>query len=179
MRTAPRAPVLQTRAYRRSRCAKRSLETCLERAAQVLNRAGCPLLALSLELLADALAFEIGQIVDEKTALEMIHLVLQTHRERAVQVALEHGALLVAGPDADLRRPLDVVEDARNRQTSLLARAFAFARENLRVDEDLRIVALVGDVDDHDALVHIDLRRRKADPRGRIHRLEQVIDEPL
>src|SRR5437879_12184305 len=75
------------------------------------SRARGALLALLLELLANALALEVRQVVDEELALEMIHLVLDAHREDVLEVALEEVAVAVLGAQPDLRRALDLVED--------------------------------------------------------------------
>src|SRR5205085_10572757 len=67
------------------------------------SRARGALLALLLELLANALALEVRQVVDEELALEMIHLVLDAHREDVLAVALEELAVAVLGAEANLR----------------------------------------------------------------------------
>src|SRR5881227_2084444 len=91
--------------------------------------------ALLLELLANALALQIRQVVDEQLAVEVIDLVLDTHRQDVVVIALERraGAILCAQPD--LRRALHFIENPRHRQTPFLAARLPLAREDLRVDE--------------------------------------------
>jgi hypothetical protein len=69
-----------------------------------------------------------------------------------------------------------VVVDARHREAAFLARREPVAREDLGVDEDLAPVLVLRDVDDDEPEVPVDLRRREPDARGRIHRLEQVVD---
>src|SRR5579871_6290608 len=45
--------------------------------------------ALLLQPPADQLTLELGEVVDEQLALEMIHLVLDTHRQQAFRIHLE------------------------------------------------------------------------------------------
>ena len=133
--------------------------------------------ALLLEFLANALALQIRQVVDEQLAVEVVDLVLDTHRQDVVVIALERLAAAILRAQPDLRRALHFIEDPRHRQTPLLAARFPLAREDLRVDEHQRLVVLGRDVDDDDALVHIDLGRGEPDPGSAVHGLEQVIDE--
>ena len=42
-----------------------------------------------------------------------------------------------------------------------------------------RLVAALADVDDHEALVHVDLGRGQADPGRRVHGLEHVVEQAL
>src|SRR5438067_12212428 len=84
------------------------------------SRARGAFLALLLELPAYALALEVRQVVDEELALEMIHLVLDPHREDVLEVALEDVAVAVRGAEASHRRALDLGEDPRDRQALLV-----------------------------------------------------------
>src|SRR5256885_2495490 len=98
--------------------------------------------ALLLEFLANALALQIRQVVDEQLAVEEIDLVLHAHRQDVLVIALERlaGAILRAQPD--LRRALHFIENPRHRQTPFLAARLPLAREDLRVDEHQRLVVL-------------------------------------
>src|SRR5437868_6693396 len=49
------------------------------------------------ELCADALLLELRQMFDEDLALQMIHLVLDTHGEQALRLERERVAVLVVG----------------------------------------------------------------------------------
>src|SRR5437773_988655 len=141
------------------------------------SRARGALLALLLELLANALALEVREVVDEELALEMIHLVLDAHGKDVLEVALEEVAVAVLGAQPDLRRALDLVEDPRHRQAPLLGTRFALAREDLRVDDREGLIALRGKVDDEEALVHVDLGGREPDAGRAVHGLEHVVDQ--
>src|SRR3954463_9179843 len=88
-------------------------------------------LAVLVELLANALALQVRQVIDEELAFEVIHLVLHTDGEDVVAVALEHVALPVQRPHPDFRGPHDFVEDARHRQATLFQRTHPFLRQDL------------------------------------------------
>src|SRR5690242_10733195 len=50
---------------------------------------GCALLALFFQFLTDALALEVGEIIDEQLAVDVIHLMLDADGENVLAVALE------------------------------------------------------------------------------------------
>src|SRR6185503_12119081 len=52
------------------------------------------------ELRADALLLELRQVLDEDLALEVIHLVLDAHREQPLRLEGESDAVLVVRPHA-------------------------------------------------------------------------------
>src|SRR6185312_15081805 len=135
------------------------------------------LLAFLVELLADAVALDVGEVVDEELAVEMIHLVLQADREHSLEVALEPLAMAILGTDAHLRGALDLVEDAGDRQAPLLALRRALAAQDLGIHEHERLVVLLGDIDDEQPAADIDLRRREPDAGCGIHGLEHVVDQ--
>src|SRR6185437_12073054 len=133
--------------------------------AAALSGGGSPgraLLALLLELLADALTLEAREIVDEELAVDVVHLVLNADGEQLLAVTLEDVAVAVLGAHPDLRGALDLIEVSGHREAPFLGRDLAFAREDLRVDEDQRIVAVGRDIDDHEPLVDVDLSRGEA-----------------
>ena len=55
-----------------------------------------------LEALANALAFRLRQVVDKQLAVEMIHLVLDTHGEQPVEFAFDFLAITIEVANADL-----------------------------------------------------------------------------
>src|SRR5438105_1335975 len=79
-------------------------------------RLGCPLLAVFVELLANPLALELREVVDEQLAIDVIHLMLNAHRQDIGVIALENGSSPVLRPDAHLRGSLDLVEDPGHRE---------------------------------------------------------------
>src|SRR6185437_3396677 len=153
----------------------------LKGAAATFGRggAGSALLAVLLQLLADALTLEIGKVVDEELAVEVIHLVLDADGENLLAVPLEEVAVAVLGTDTDPRGALHLLEIAGNGKAALLRGDLALPGQNLRVDEDQRIVVLGRDIDHQQALVHVDLRRGKANAGRGIHGLQHVIDDPV
>src|SRR5882672_12388730 len=79
------------------------------------------LLAVFLESLADALSLELGEVIDEELAVEMIDLVLDAHCQQAVGVQFELLPLDVLRPDPDAGGALAFVEDPGHRQAALFA----------------------------------------------------------
>ena len=74
---------------------------------------------------------------------------------------------------------VDLVVVAGDRKAAFLALGLAFGREDLGVDEHPQVVAGLGNVDDDDALVHVDLGGGQADAGRRVHGLGHVADELL
>ena len=134
-------------------------------------------LALLLELLANPLALQIRQVVDEQLPVEVVHLVLDTHRQDVVVLALEQRAGAIVRAHPDLRRALHFIENPRHRQTPFLGARLPFARDDQRVDEHQRLVVLGRDVDDDDPLVDVDLGRGEPDAGSGVQGLEQVLDQ--
>ena len=56
---------------------------------------------------------------------------------------------------------------------------FRAGPDDFGIDQHQGFVALFGDIDDHDALVHVDLRGRQADAVGVVHRGEHVLNQRL
>ena len=136
------------------------------------------LLAIFIQLLANALALEIGEIVDEQLAFEMVHLVLQAHGRETIEVDLEDLALHVLGAGADGGGTLHLVENAGNRQATFLGNPLAFTRQNLRVAEHLRVRLSLGNIHNDQSLMEVDLGGGQPDARGCVHGLEHVLDLP-
>src|SRR4029077_10648973 len=80
------------------------------RACARRSRARGALLAFLAELLANPLALEVRQVVDEELAVEMIHIVLDAHVECVLVVAREDGAVAFLRAEQDLRRSLHLIE---------------------------------------------------------------------
>ena len=71
-------------------------------------RRATALAPLLVELAPDALALELGKVVDEQLAFEMIHLVLQAHRQQALELPLERAPVPVLRAHANARGALDL-----------------------------------------------------------------------
>src|SRR5258708_21573466 len=86
-----------------------------------------------LELRADPVLLELGQVIDEDLALQMVHLVLDARGRHAGGIQREPRAVAIERGDGDALRALDIVVDARNRQASLLVHRDALESPDLRV----------------------------------------------
>ena len=80
--------------------------------ASLLNRASSALTMLFFQLLLDAVALEVGQVIDEQLAVEVIALVLDAHGEQAFGDQLEGLAIAIQRLDLDLLRAVDVLVEA-------------------------------------------------------------------
>jgi len=145
--------------------------------AGCLAGAGASFLALFLELLTNALAAQVREVVNEQPALEVVELVLYTHRQHVLEVALKNLPAAILGTHAHPSRALHFVKDVGDRQAAFLGAAQALAAQNFRIDEHQRLIAFCRDVGDNDALVCIHLGCRKPDSGGRVHGVEQIIDQ--
>src|SRR5882672_8557400 len=92
-----------------------------ERGRTRSNRRLGTLAAFLLEFLADALALELGQVIDEELALEVIDFVLDADPQQPYGLEFLPGTAQVLVLDPDPPRPLDVLENAGDRQAPLLA----------------------------------------------------------
>ena len=142
------------------------------------SRLRTSLASLLLELAADPITLERGEIVDEQLAVEVIHFVLQANGQNAVELTLEDDAVTILRPHTDALRTLDRIEDAGDRQAALFHRANLAAPEDLRIDEHERLAAIVAHVHDDELPVHVDLGGGEADAGRRVHGLEHVVHQP-
>ena len=104
---------------------------------------------------------------------------LDADRERALDVEFERRAVDVLRRDLHAQRTLDVGVDAREGQTTLLVDLLARLLEDARIDQHVRLAALLGHVHHEHLAVRVHLGRREADAGGVVHRLEHVGDELL
>src|SRR5262249_35453158 len=135
------------------------------------------LLALLLQAPADELALQLGQIVDEELAFEVIHLVLDTHREHTLRVDLERLAVAIERMHANSGGALELGVDSRERQAPLLAGNPPLGRQDLRIDEHHRLIARLAHVEHQEPLVYVDLARRQPYTLGPIHGLKQIVHQ--
>src|SRR5204862_5462454 len=143
-RAAPRGLAARIQACRQRRRATSVRAARAVRARRGRMRDALP--ALLLEFLANALALQIRQVVDEQLAVEVVDLVLDTHRQDVVVIALERLAAAILRAQPDLRRALHFIADPRHPPPPPLPPRFPLAREDLRVDEHQRLVVLGRDV---------------------------------
>jgi hypothetical protein len=104
----------------------------------------------------------------------VIHLVLDTNRQKAFRLQRERLAFLIERAHRHFFSTAHLVINARNRQTTFLALLLAAAGEDFRVDEHFQLVALLGNIHHDDLLMHIHLRRRQAHAGRGIHGFRHV-----
>src|ERR1700751_1814571 len=80
---------------------------------------GCPLRRLG-EFLEHAVALELGQVIDEQNAVQVIDFVLQAGGEEPIGLDLARLSLTIEISHLHLRRTLDVAVIFRDRQAPLL-----------------------------------------------------------
>jgi hypothetical protein len=125
----------------------------------------------------DAVAFEVGQIVDEHLAHQMIHFVLDAHRQQAVGLQFERLAVAVERAHGDALGGVTLSNTpGTDRQPSSLS-SRPDCGDDLGVDEHAQLVVGLGDVDDDHALVNVDLGRGQPDAGGGVHGLGHVVDQ--
>jgi hypothetical protein len=91
----------------------------------------------------DSLAFQLGDVIDEELALEVIHLVLNTDCKQALSLELDCLPLSVQCSDADALSPFHRFIEIRHRETAFVRGCQTVRFENLRVDQTTRCIALV------------------------------------
>src|SRR5712691_9649668 len=132
------------------------------------------------ELLEDAVALELGKVVDEQDAVEMVDLVLQAGGEEPIGLDLLRRTLEIEVFYLHLRRAFHVAVIFRDREAALLVGRLLRRRpHDLRIDEDLRALGLLflGQVQGDDALGRADLDGGEPDPGRVVHGLEHVLDQ--
>jgi len=167
--------IQRERAVRQS-AARRALG---ERPVRSRERVGSgDLTVLFLQLGPDPALLEPRQMLNEHLAVEMIDLVLQADCEKALGFEGEGLTVAIERTHSDACWSIDLLEETWDRQATLFVAAeLAAHRHELRVDEDLQLIARFGQVDHDHATVHVDLSCSKADARRVIHGLGHVIDQ--
>ena len=133
-----------------------------------------------LEFLDHTVALELGDVVDEKNAIEMVDLVLQNGGEQALGQDLALLALAVEGAGAHGRRPVDLGVIFRNgKATLLVGRALLGRPDDFGIDEHLRVgrLFLLRRVDHQKTDGFGDLDRRESHARRIMHGFDHVVDQ--
>jgi hypothetical protein len=133
-----------------------------------------------LEFLDHPVALELGNVVDEENAIEMVDLVLQDGGEKALGQDLAFLALAVEGAGAHGRRPLDLGVIFRNGKAALLVGRALLGRPNdLGIDEHLGVgrFFLLRGVDHQKTDGLGDLNGRESHARRVMHGLDHVVDQ--
>lgn len=119
-------------------------------------------------------------MVDEKDAVQMIHLMLNAGRKKAVRLDDLFLAMVIKKADSARRGALDFLEKFRNREAAFLIEAcFRRRIEDFGIDEieRSRFFVFAGKIHDDDALRDVNLDRRKADALGLVHRLQHIVHQ--
>src|SRR5258706_13783859 len=95
---------------------------------------------LLLQLADNAFLLEPRKILDEDLAFQMIHFVLDAHREQAVAFNLEGLAVNSEGLHSDPFPAGYLLENARYRQATFLAVGLSPAVENFGVDQHQKLI---------------------------------------
>ena len=143
------------------------------------DRSGLGLAAVDfLQLLANAVTLEVGQVINEKLTVEVITLMLDADCQQAVVDFVKGVAVAVQCLDADTLRALDVLVEAGHREAAFLHLLQILGqRLQFGVDEHPWFGLVLGDVDHDDTLMDVDLGRRQPDAGGVVHGLEHVVDK--
>ena len=126
------------------------------------------------ELGLDAGLLELGQVVDEDLALQMIQFVLDADGQQAVGLYLLRLPIQIQVAHGDALGTLDPVINPGHRQAALLTDLLALVGDDLGVDQHEQRILLLGDINDDQLFMHIDLGRSEADPRCLVHGFRHV-----
>src|SRR5262245_13409635 len=109
------------------------------------------------ELCANPLLLQLRQVLDEDLAFEVVHLVLDADRQKALRLQGERVAVLIEGAHFDPLGALDQLVDARHGQTAFLDVGHTGGFEDLGIDQHDQGIAALRDINHDDLLVHVDL----------------------
>src|SRR6188768_4314372 len=132
-------------------------------------------LAILVALLADALALQVGEIVDAELSIEVIHLVLVAYGPQAIEIDFEELALHILRTGPDVGRPFHLIEYAGHGQATFLGDPGAFAGQDFGVAEHLRPGLSLGNIHDDQSLMDVNLGGRETHAGRLVHGLEHVL----
>jgi len=130
-----------------------------------------------LKLLANALAFCFGQIIDKQLAIQVINFMLNTNSQQAFGFLFLSVSIAIQIADANMLGALHFFKVSGDRQASFLGYRHAVFLQDFRIYQDAGIVLLLRDVGNEQALMHIDLRGSQSDAGSGVHCLEHVVDQ--
>jgi hypothetical protein len=125
--------------------------------------------------LAETLAFGERQEVDEEPALEVIDLMLEADRKKAVGLDGEGMPVKVAGGDPDARGPFYPFAHVGNGEAAFFAHDAPLAFDDDGIDEHASDATFFRNINDKKALTRADLGGGKSDASLRVHGLEHVV----
>src|ERR1700677_4764252 len=133
-----------------------------------------------LEFLDHPVPLELGDVVDEENAIEMVDLMLEYGGEQALGQDLAFLPLAVEGAGAHRRGTLDLGVIFRDRETALLVGRTLFRRpHDFGIDEDLRVARLflLGGVDHQKTDWLGDLNGRESHAWRVVHGFDHIVDQ--
>src|SRR5690349_5052773 len=107
------------------------------------------------EARADALLLELGELLDEHLALEVIDLVLNADSKQSLRLQRKGVAVLVEGPNLYALRALDQLIYPGHRQAAFLDVGNAGGIDDLGIHQDHQRVAALGDIHHDHLLVNV------------------------
>ena len=133
------------------------------------------------DLADDQIALDAAQPIDEQRAVEVIHLVLERARQQSVPSICCGWPSRSSPFDDGAQRPDDRGVEAGTLRQPSSSSCMPSRSTNSGIDhhDQPARIAPERDVDDEDAQRHADLRRRQADARRGVHRLDHVVDQAL
>src|SRR5271166_3776668 len=99
---------------------------------------------------------DVGRFVEDQHTVEVVDLVLEAARQPSLGAQRELLAVAIEPAHGARRRPHDVAEFARNRQTAFDGFFFTLKIAEHRIDDRVRRLVLAAEMDDDDALADPD-----------------------
>ena len=129
----------------------------------------------------DEVFLDASQSIDEDRAVKMVHFVLKSSCQEVAPFHGPFGAASIEASNDRARRTNDRGVEPRYAEAAFFFELHPVALDEDRVDHDDQILSAAAEryIDDEDTPGHPDLSGRKAHPRGRVHRLDHVVDEAL
>src|SRR5437763_6163426 len=128
--------------------------------------------------LAEGLLALIGlEQLEQQPAIEVVELVLEHAGQQLVGLDRDLVAVEVVTGQVELLGPDDREVQAGHRQAPLLVLPLAPRLGDHRVDDGLGPLVALGKLVDEQALLHADLGRGQAQPRGRPHGVDHVLGQ--
>jgi hypothetical protein len=127
--------------------------------------------------LANQLALDGRDVIDEQLALKMIHFVLNADRQQVFGGQSKRVAFSIDGADLDLFRPKNRLIETGYRQTTFVRRYFSLAGDDLGVNEHQWRGVVGRDINHQHSQVNIDLACGQAYAGGCVHGLKHIVCE--
>src|SRR5271166_2972795 len=128
-------------------------------------------------LAQDQVALQGAHALEKQDAIQVIDFMLEGARQKLFPLEFKPFAACILSADLHLRRARNLFANVRETQAALFFILLAFAKNNLRINENDLIgrLLLKAQVDYGDAFRNSNLRSSEADAFGCIHRLEHIV----